>query len=102
MVGGTWARADQWQLECGTTADPCPDVWVWGQGALPLNANALHEAWLRQSGNAQDRRPITPPPCIRLIVLDAATRKEIDIKSVSFRSETELRSRYQTSNWLTR
>ena len=30
----------------------------------------------------QDRRPITPPPCIRLIVRDAQTDKEIDIKYV--------------------
>ena len=39
--------------------------------------------WLRQHGNRQDRRPITPPPCIRLIVQDAVTRKEVDIKLVS-------------------
>ncbi|KZZ91006.1 VelB [Ascosphaera apis ARSEF 7405] len=26
----------------------------------------------------KDRRPITPPPCVRLIVRDAATKKEID------------------------
>ena len=31
----------------------------------------------------QDRRPITPPPCIRLVVKDASTHKEMDIKSVS-------------------
>lgn len=31
----------------------------------------------------KDRRPITPPPCIRLIVKDAQTEKEIDIKYVS-------------------
>ena len=31
---------------------------------------------------SQDRRPITPPPCIRLIVRDAQTDKEIDIKYV--------------------
>lgn len=30
----------------------------------------------------KDRRPITPPPCIRLIVKDAQTEKEIDIKYV--------------------
>lgn len=29
---------------------------------------------------AQDRRPITPPPCVRLVVKDAATGKEVDIK----------------------
>lgn len=28
----------------------------------------------------QDRRPITPPPCIRLIVKDSVTNKELDIK----------------------
>ncbi|KKY13875.1 putative developmental regulator [Diplodia seriata] len=30
----------------------------------------------------KDRRPITPPPCIRLIVRDAATRKEIPFEEV--------------------
>ncbi|KAJ5239367.1 Velvet complex subunit B [Penicillium chermesinum] len=30
----------------------------------------------------KDRRPITPPPCIRLIVQDAATKKEIDINHI--------------------
>ena len=30
----------------------------------------------------QDRRPITPPPCIRLVVKDATTKEELDIKSV--------------------
>jgi len=30
----------------------------------------------------KDRRPITPPPCIRLIVCDAATGKEIDPNDV--------------------
>ncbi|CEL06101.1 Putative VelB [Source:UniProtKB/TrEMBL;Acc:A5HMG5] [Aspergillus calidoustus] len=30
----------------------------------------------------KDRRPITPPPCIRLIVRDAQTEKEIDINEM--------------------
>ncbi|KAF2710547.1 hypothetical protein K504DRAFT_377410, partial [Pleomassaria siparia CBS 279.74] len=30
----------------------------------------------------QDRRPITPPPCIRLVVCDANTGKEIDFSEV--------------------
>ncbi|OKL62325.1 hypothetical protein UA08_02516 [Talaromyces atroroseus] len=30
----------------------------------------------------KDRRPITPPPCIRLIVKDASTDKEIDINEI--------------------
>src|SRR2546423_5444510 len=30
----------------------------------------------------KDRRPITPPPCIRLIVLDATTKKEVDINTL--------------------
>ena len=30
----------------------------------------------------KDRRPITPPPCIRLMVLDAVTKKEVDINSL--------------------
>ncbi|KAJ5644473.1 Velvet complex subunit B [Penicillium longicatenatum] len=30
----------------------------------------------------KDRRPITPPPCIRLIVRDAQTDKEIDINEI--------------------
>ncbi|ORY12128.1 velvet factor-domain-containing protein [Clohesyomyces aquaticus] len=30
----------------------------------------------------KDRRPITPPPCIRLFVLDGATGKEVDFNEV--------------------
>ena len=30
----------------------------------------------------QDRRPITPPPCVRLIVRDPMTGREIDAQSV--------------------
>ncbi|KAL7271822.1 hypothetical protein RUND412_005391 [Rhizina undulata] len=30
----------------------------------------------------KDRRPITPPPCVRLVVKDAATGKEVDINEV--------------------
>ncbi|KAH8431954.1 velvet factor family protein [Aspergillus melleus] len=30
----------------------------------------------------KDRRPITPPPCIRLVVRDAQTEKEIDINEL--------------------
>ncbi|QSS54768.1 velvet family protein required for yeast-phase growth [Histoplasma capsulatum var. duboisii H88] len=30
----------------------------------------------------KDRRPLTPPPCIRLIVRDATTQKEIDINEI--------------------
>ncbi|RDW70714.1 velvet factor family protein [Aspergillus mulundensis] len=30
----------------------------------------------------KDRRPITPPPCIRLVVKDAQTQKEVDINSL--------------------
>ncbi|KAL6716242.1 hypothetical protein ACLMJK_005808 [Lecanora helva] len=29
-----------------------------------------------------DRRPITPPPCIRLVVQDAVTKKELDINDI--------------------
>ncbi|KAI9796127.1 MAG: Velvet complex subunit ryp3 [Piccolia ochrophora] len=30
----------------------------------------------------KDRRPITPPPCVRLIVRDAKTNKEVDINEI--------------------
>ncbi|KAI5801672.1 velvet factor-domain-containing protein [Peziza echinospora] len=30
----------------------------------------------------KDRRPITPPPCVRLVVKDASTGKEVDINEV--------------------
>jgi len=30
--------------------------------------------------DAQDRRPITPPPCIRLVITDTITGKEVDVK----------------------
>ncbi|KAM5356336.1 hypothetical protein ACJ41O_002982 [Fusarium nematophilum] len=29
-----------------------------------------------------DRRPITPPPCVRLVIIDAATGKEIDYNDI--------------------
>jgi len=35
---------------------------------------------------AQDRRPITPPPCVRLIVRDPMTGREIDAQSVMRKS----------------
>lgn len=28
----------------------------------------------------KDRRPITPPPCVKLIITDVATGKEVDCK----------------------
>ncbi|KAM5370657.1 hypothetical protein ACJZ2D_008371 [Fusarium nematophilum] len=30
----------------------------------------------------KDRRPITPPPCVRLVIIDAATGKEIDYNDI--------------------
>lgn len=36
--------------------------------------------------DSQDRRPITPPPCIRLVVKDANTQEELEIKSVFSKS----------------
>jgi hypothetical protein len=30
----------------------------------------------------KDRRPITPPPCVRLIITDLTTGKEVDVKWV--------------------
>lgn len=30
----------------------------------------------------KDRRPITPPPCVRLVILDIATGKEVDISDL--------------------
>ncbi|PTB36668.1 hypothetical protein M441DRAFT_150083 [Trichoderma asperellum CBS 433.97] len=32
----------------------------------------------------KDRRPITPPPCVRLVVTDIATGKEIDSNDIDF------------------
>lgn len=34
----------------------------------------------RKLTHLQDRRPITPPPCVRLYVTDLATGKEADCK----------------------
>jgi hypothetical protein len=45
-------------------------------GFFPLSSPCVTNSF-------QDRRPITPPPCIRLIVRDEFTDKEIDIKYVS-------------------
>ena len=51
----------------------------------PKTSDALKQSWLIR-GLVQDRRPITPPPCIRLMVKDASTNKELDIKSVQSQS----------------
>lgn len=37
---------------------------------------------LNMTNCVQDRRPITPPPCIRLVVVDARTGQAVDIKYV--------------------
>lgn len=50
------------------------DVWLWRQGRLPVAL--LHILSL----TFQDRRPITPPPCIRVVITDVATGVEIDTK----------------------
>ena len=48
-----------------------------GVGSPASRDTALLSHWC-----VQDRRPITPPPCIRLVVKDATTKEELDIKSV--------------------
>lgn len=40
----------------------------------------LFSSSLAQLTFLQDRRPITPPPCVRLIITDIATGKEVDVK----------------------
>lgn len=32
------------------------------------------------SDHIKDRRPITPPPCVKLSITDVATGKEVDVK----------------------
>lgn len=32
----------------------------------------------------KDRRPITPPPCVRLIITDSATGKEVDVNDIEY------------------
>ncbi|KAI9746853.1 MAG: hypothetical protein M1815_004935, partial [Lichina confinis] len=72
---------------CRTATDTGADVWFWGQGErdsvldlerCPLSARSLMRWW----GLLQDRRPITPPPCVRLIVKDSATNKEVDVSEI--------------------
>ena len=36
-----------------------------------------------RADRVKDRRPITPPPCIRLIIMDPDTKQEVDVKYVS-------------------
>jgi hypothetical protein len=49
--------------------------------ACPSGFYFLGASWTtRWLTPGQDRRPITPPPCVRLIVKDAKTGKEIDCK----------------------
>lgn len=51
-------------------------MWLWRQG-IAIFCDAEKS---RVNGFPQDRRPITPPPCVRLVVKDATTGKEVDIK----------------------
>jgi hypothetical protein len=36
----------------------------------------------------KDRRPITPPPCVRLVIFDTNTGKEVDYVYVGLLAET--------------
>ncbi|RDA89457.1 hypothetical protein CP533_1486 [Ophiocordyceps camponoti-saundersi (nom. inval.)] len=49
-------------------------------------------------GDKQDRRPITPPPCVRLIITDAVTGTEIDCKCVDGLPLPELSASQPTPN----
>lgn len=45
---------------------------------------AVHVFYLSSTANnSQDRRPITPPPCVRLIVRDATTKQEVEAEYVA-------------------
>lgn len=45
-----------------------------------VNTSVLHKD--RVADTAQDRRPITPPPCVRLVVRNPVTGVEIDAQLV--------------------
>lgn len=95
--GNEKASDENLQLGHCSATRPGSHVWIWRQGqsvsamgaarppiSLGLTVpDASRQLSLTLSG-VQDRRPITPPPCIRLVVKDASTHKEMDIKWVPF------------------
>jgi hypothetical protein len=42
--------------------------------------NPEEDLYVHMLTAVQDRRPITPPPCVRLIITDVNTGKECDCK----------------------
>ena len=92
LASDEWApdEATVWILFSSLSGLACVDSETRSVGAIgaarsqmlgPKTSDASKQSWLIR-GLVQDRRPITPPPCIRLVVKDANTNKELDIKSV--------------------
>jgi hypothetical protein len=63
---------------CQAIADTRFNIREWGPPSL--KGDQEDDARVLTVSSTQDRRPITPPPCVRLVVKDEATGKEIDIK----------------------
>jgi hypothetical protein len=57
-------------------------VWFWRQGKTAHATAPSLRFSTETCGQLQDRRPITPPPCIRLVVCDSKTGQEIDFNDV--------------------
>lgn len=64
------------QISSRATARQSPNVRFWRQGKTARCPPLWYST--ETCDHLQDRRPITPPPCIRLIVLDNKTGEEID------------------------
>jgi hypothetical protein len=60
---------------CGFGDKVCPAINTIGR-----TSKAVRGVYSLFFNFQQDRRPITPPPCIRLIITDVHTGKEVDCK----------------------
>ena len=88
MIGPTgkthvpcWLQiANTLQVGSRATAHQSPNVRFWRQGKTARCPSLRYST--ETCDHLQDRRPITPPPCIRLIVLDNKTGEEIDPNDV--------------------
>lgn len=70
------------QTDHSNDPTPLPETRIYGGKIWALDV-VQQPIRARMCGfGDKDRRPITPPPCIRLIVMDANTKREVDINSL--------------------
>ena len=79
-----WAPIDQRIADLSIDHSTCPVSRSSNSQYVPECVDSETRLVLTLSpknyGDSQDRRPITAPPCIKLIVTDAQSGKNIDIK----------------------